>query len=90
MTQDIDVVIDPVQAKARIEALVGCFAESDFMFNEESMRLAVATGEVFQLLDELETLKLDVYPREMIPGELDRSEQLEIFEGRILAGGFPS
>jgi hypothetical protein len=84
MTQDIDVVIDPTQAKAKLEALVESFEVSDFMFSEESMRRAVATGDVFQLLDELETLKLDIYPREMIPGELDRSQQLEIFEGQFL------
>ncbi len=84
MTQDVDVVIDPAQAKAKLDALVQSFQESDFMFNEESMRRAVAIGDLFQLLDELEALKLDIYPREMIPGELDRSEQLEIFEGLFL------
>jgi hypothetical protein len=36
---------------------------------------------MFQLLDKSEALKLDLYPREMIPGELDRSEFLEVFEG---------
>lgn len=84
MTQDIDVVIDPVLAQSRVDALVRSFAESDFMFDEDSMRRAVASGDLFQLLDEQEALKLDIYPREMIPGELDRSEQLEIFEGVIL------
>ena len=34
---------------------------------------------MFQLLDEREVLKLDVYPRELIEGELSRSETLEIF-----------
>ena len=39
---------------------------------------------MFQLLDTEESLKLDIYAREMIPGELSRSEQLEIFAGVML------
>ena len=35
---------------------------------------------MFQLFDSVESLKLDMYPREMIPGELSRSVQAEIFE----------
>ena len=83
MTQDIDVVIDPNGAKANLDALVSSLEESDFMFSEDAMRCAVAAGDLFQLLDEQECLKLDIYPREMIPGELDRSEQLEIFAGEF-------
>ncbi len=36
------------------------------------------------MLDKAETLKLDVYPRELIPGELGRSQQMELFPGVIL------
>ena len=39
---------------------------------------------MFQLLDVIETLKLDIYPRELIPGELDRSVLREVFEGEML------
>jgi len=84
MTQDIDVVIDPTAAKSNLDALVSSFAESDFMFSEDTMRRAIAAGDLFQLLDQNECLKLDIYPREMIPGELGRSEMLEIFEGEFL------
>ena len=84
MTQDIDVVIDPAQSNLMLDALVRSFSESDFMFDERSMRRAVAAGDLFQLLDEQECLKLDIYPREMIPGELDRSEQLEVFADEFL------
>lgn len=84
MTQDIDVVIDPAQAKSKLDAIVKSVEQSDFMFNEDSMRRSIAAGDMFQLLDEKEALKLDIYPREMIPGELDRSEKLEIFEGEFL------
>jgi len=36
---------------------------------------------MFQLLDKVEALKLDIYPRELIPGELDRSCLVEVFAG---------
>jgi hypothetical protein len=36
---------------------------------------------MFQLLDSVEALKLDIYPRELIPGELARSNTLELFDG---------
>ena len=84
MTQDIDIVVDPVQARLKVDPLVQSLGESDFLFTEASLRLAVAAGELFQLLDQRECLKLDIYPREMIPGELDRSEHLEIFAGEML------
>jgi len=84
MTQDIDIVIDPVQTKERCGELVLSLRQSSFLFNEDSLRRAVESGGMFQLLDQDECLKLDIYPRELIAGELDRSEQLEIFEGEIL------
>ncbi len=84
MTQDIDVVIDPLLVKTNLDSFVNSLAVSDFMYNEDEIRRAVAAGDLFQLLDEQECLKLDIYPREMIPGELDRSEQLEVFSGEIL------
>ena len=39
---------------------------------------------MFQLLDRVESLKLDIYPRELVAGELDRSVYQEIFEGEEL------
>ncbi len=39
---------------------------------------------MFQLLDGQESLKLDIYPRELIPGELDRSVEREVFEGTMV------
>jgi len=43
------------------------------MFDEESIRRAISQAGMFQLLDTVESLKLDVYPRELVPGELNRS-----------------
>lgn len=81
LTQDIDVVVSPEVAKHRIDDLVDLLASSDFLFTESVVRQAVLTGELFQLLDKSESLKLDIYPRELIPGELLRSQTLELFEG---------
>ncbi len=84
LTQDIDIVIDPVVAKQSIDALVGQLSHSDFMFTESVVRAAVERADLFQLLDKSESLKLDIYPRELIPGELNRSQKMELFEGVFL------
>jgi hypothetical protein len=84
LTQDIDIVVSPEVAKNRINDLVVQLASSDFLFTERVVRQAVQAGELFQLLDKSESLKLDIYPRELIPGELQRSQTLELFEGVFL------
>jgi Nucleotidyl transferase AbiEii toxin, Type IV TA system len=81
MTQDIDIVIDPIESSKRIDALLASLADSDFLYDESNVRRAIQTGGMFQLLDRRESLKLDLYPRELIDRELERSIQLEIFEG---------
>jgi hypothetical protein len=74
MTQDIDLVIDPAQTALVIDRFIQSLAESDFMYEESSLRKAVQNGGMFQLLDRHETLKLDLYPRELIEGELKAKE----------------
>ncbi len=54
------------------------------MFTERVVRQAVQCGTLFQLLDKTESLKLDIYPRELIPGELQRSQKMELFAGVFL------
>ena len=84
MTQDIDVVIDNSATADALESLLTSLDASDFMHDAAEVRRAVASKGMFQLLDRHESLKLDIYPRELIPGELDRSVQVEIFEGEKL------
>ena len=84
LTQDIDVVIDPIRAKSEVDGLVQLLEQSDFMFTESVVRKGVASGELFQLLDTKESLKLDIYPRELIEGELSRSKSAELFDGMFL------
>ncbi len=84
MTENMDVVVDPAQTQRMLDDFIESVGRSDFMFDEPSIRSAVERGGMFQLLDEIESLKLDIYPRELIPGELDRSVSLEIFAGEFL------
>lgn len=84
MTQDIDIVIDNEATSTCLDAFLASLAESDFIFDESSIRKAVADRGRFQLLDGVESLKLDVYPRELIPGELGRSVLAEVFEDEPL------
>ena len=84
MTQDIDIVIDNEATSSCLDAFLASLAESDFLFEERSIRKALAERGMFQLLDKVESLKLDIYPRELIPGELGRSVLAEVFEDELL------
>jgi hypothetical protein len=84
LTQNIDIVIDNAQATAALDSLLQSLEESDFIYLPDSVRNAVAERGMFQLLDRVESLKLDIYPRELVPGELDRSVSQEVFEGEEL------
>jgi hypothetical protein len=71
-------------ARIRVDDLIAHLACSDFLFTERVLRQAIQSGNLFQLLDKTESLKLDIYPRELIPGELQRSEIMELFAGIFL------
>ena len=81
MTQDIDIVVDNRALASTLEAFIAAATQAGFMLDADAVRRAVADRSMFQLFDLAEALKIDIYPREMIPGELDRSALLEIFEG---------
>jgi hypothetical protein len=84
MTQDIDIVVDNPSLAGSLDAFVAAAKQAGFMFDAEAVRRAVAEKTMFQLFDMAEALKIDMYPREMIPGELDRSASLEVFEGMLI------
>lgn len=84
MTQDIDIVVDNRVLTERLDTFISLLHESEFLFDLSSIRSAVANREMFQLFDSVEALKLDIYPRELIAGELDRSCPIEVFEGVML------
>ncbi len=84
LTQDIDIVIDNARTASTLVSFLECLDESDFIFEPDSVREAIALQGMFQLLDGVESLKLDIYPRELIPGELDRSVMRRVFEDEEL------
>jgi hypothetical protein len=81
MTQDIDFVADPRGLAEHSDEVIAAFQSVDFLFDPAAVRAAIRDGEMFQLFDLRESLKIDVYARELIPGELNRSATLAIFEG---------
>lgn len=81
MTQDIDLVVDNAALGRVLPAFVEAVGATGFFMDEAAVPRAVADRSMFQLFDEAEALKVDVYPRELIPGELDRSVMVEVFEG---------
>ncbi|HUG18039.1 MAG TPA: hypothetical protein VMM56_03630 [Planctomycetaceae bacterium] len=87
LTQDVDLVIDREVAAQKIDSLMTALSQSDFFIEEQSVRSAIAEKRMFQLIDLVELLKVDIYPRELIAGELDRSVRYELFDGVVK---FPS
>ncbi|QDU26389.1 hypothetical protein ETAA8_14670 [Anatilimnocola aggregata] len=81
MTQDIDVVVDPRQLFTHLDRVLAELKLRSFLFEPSVVQQAIRDGGMFQLLDTAEALKLDIYTRELIPGELDRSEVIEVFIG---------
>lgn len=81
MTQDIDIVIDNQAIATQLESFISSLDKSDFLFDVQAIRQAVERGGMFQLFDNAEALKLDIYPRELIAGELNRSQVMEVFDG---------
>jgi hypothetical protein len=84
MAQEIDLVVDPQGLGDHQASFLASIARSDFLFNAYEISSAIKQGSMFQLLDRIESLKLDLYPRELIPGELARSIQIEVFPGLFL------
>jgi len=84
MTQDVDVVVENAAMARAIEPFIAAATQADFLLDAETVRRAVADKSMFQLFDMAEALKIDVYPRELVPGELDRSTLLEVFKGMQL------
>ena len=81
MTQDVDIVVDNQAIMTQLDSFLDSLRASDFIFDEAAIRIAIDKRQMFQLLDSVEALKLDIYPRELIPGELERSNSLELFDG---------
>lgn len=81
LTQDIDVVLDRERVLAVEVDLLRALGDAGFHFSEPTAHQAISSGQMVQLLDVDEVIKLDLYTRSLIPGELDRSVRAEIFPG---------
>ena len=83
-TQDADLVVDQRRITSAIDELLQAFRQRGYLFHEPSVRDAVRQGRMFQIYDQQESLKADIYPGELVAGELDRSQEIEIFPGTTL------
>lgn len=80
-TQDVDVIVGRAELSHSLEALLADFQLAGYLLEPDVVRNAVLQGRQFQLFHKRESLKVDLYPRELVPGELDRAEWVEIFPG---------
>jgi hypothetical protein len=83
-TQDIDVVLDREALAQHLEEFLAGLRGLGFHFQDQVVKEAISRGRPFQMLDAVECLKLDLYPRELVPGELERSVPVEVFAGTML------
>lgn len=83
-TQDVDLVVDSIPLNARLPLFFDQARAQRFLFSEHTIREAVASGRQFQLIDVESTLKLDLYPRELVPDELSRVVEIAVAPGLFL------
>ena len=81
MTQDVDLVIDNEATTRHMAEICSELEVLGYLVNRESISKSLENKSMFQLYDTHESLKLDVYPRELIAGELSRSVEVELFPG---------
>ena len=81
MTQDVDVVLDRDRVLAIRQELLSALKLAGFHFSDQVASEAIDARQMFQLLDVEQIIKVDMYVRSLIPGELERSVRTEIFPG---------
>ncbi len=85
MTQDIDIVVDNPQMTSQLKSVLEALKSSDFIFDADSIGTAVKDKGMFQLLDGVESLKLDIYPRELIPVEPTYSSRSKFNKSSVVS-----
>ena len=83
-TQDADLVVHREDLQPILDSLIDDFESAGYLLERAVIRQAVENGRQFQLFHTRELLKIDFYPRELVPGELDRAVPAEIFPGVML------
>jgi len=84
MTQDVDIVLDRRRVVDVQESFLDALSRSGLLFSAATARRAIGAGEMFQVLDPERVVKVDLYLRSLVPGELDRSVRVELFPGTTL------
>lgn len=80
-TQDVDLVVDSAPLRAKLPLFFEEARHNRFLFTEQTICESLALGRQFQLIDVESTLKIDMYPRELVPGALDRAAEIEVAPG---------
>ncbi|HVJ86751.1 MAG TPA: nucleotidyl transferase AbiEii/AbiGii toxin family protein [Caulifigura sp.] len=80
-TQDIDILVDRVRLIEILTSVADEFQKAGYLTDRSRLADAVKAGRSFQLVHVVECLKLDIYPRELVPGELTRAVTVEVFPG---------
>lgn len=80
-TQDVDLVVDVERLRECLPDLLALLKQGRFLLNEQTIRQAIQSQRQFQLIDLVSTFKLDLYPRELLAGQLDRAVEIEIMPG---------
>jgi hypothetical protein len=85
LTLDVDLVVDRDQLTRCLPDFLAAVDREGFVHSAQTIRDAVREGRQFQLIDASDGVKLDFYPRELVPGELQRSIEFEIVPGFSIA-----
>jgi hypothetical protein len=80
-TMDLDFVVDRDELLACLPDFIQAARTANYFFSEQAVRDEVAAARQFQLMDEIVGTKIDVYPRELVAGELNRSISLQVLPG---------
>lgn len=83
-TQNLDLVVDRNKLNELKSDFVRHLQQNRFLFHEPTLLAAIEAGKLIQLIDVESTLKLNPYPRELVPGELSRASEIEIMPGLLL------
>ncbi len=78
LTQDADLVVDPDQLRANLDLFIDGVQQLGYVANAATIRDAASRGRMFQIFDGQECLKVDLYPRELVSGALDRSVWVDL------------
>ncbi|HVJ68241.1 MAG TPA: hypothetical protein VM510_09670 [Caulifigura sp.] len=84
LTQDIDILVDREGLSPVLDSVTAEWQVAGYLFDKSEVHRAVHAGRPFQLFHTAECLRLDVYPRELVEGEIGRAVRAELYSGVML------